>query len=163
MTNPYTPTPLGDANGKWTNNPDSSIAPGLALIQYQGRTYNRNKKIPEKLDAATPGYTVGRGKDGKWFPNVHEIERWCREVARACADASPLTDHSEIDFVYDICVNFVKDSHFSDVSYNSEWDRLAAKPDGDRAYMQAIDKLIKDYLWEVIPESFARRIKQMDE
>eukprot|EP00973_Karenia_brevis_P062315 8666786-Karenia_brevis.AAC.1 len=31
-TDPYAPTPLGDANGRWANNPDASIAPGLALI-----------------------------------------------------------------------------------------------------------------------------------
>eukprot|EP00973_Karenia_brevis_P084540 11732966-Karenia_brevis.AAC.1 len=48
-TDPYAPTKLGDSNGQWVNNPDASIAPGLALIQYQGRTYNRNKKMPEEL------------------------------------------------------------------------------------------------------------------
>eukprot|EP00973_Karenia_brevis_P002420 325858-Karenia_brevis.AAC.1 len=30
-TDPYAPTQLGDANGRWVNNPDASIAPGLAL------------------------------------------------------------------------------------------------------------------------------------
>eukprot|EP00973_Karenia_brevis_P035781 4937743-Karenia_brevis.AAC.1 len=59
-TDPYAQTPLGDASGKWVNNPDASIAPGLALIQYQGRTYNRNKKMPDALTVQVPDYTVGR-------------------------------------------------------------------------------------------------------
>eukprot|EP00973_Karenia_brevis_P075391 10472991-Karenia_brevis.AAC.1 len=118
-TDPYAPTQLGDSNGKWVNHPDATIAPGLALVQYQGRTYNRNKKMPDTLTVQVPDFTAGRGKDGNWFPNVHEIERWVRQIALACADASPFTDGKEVDFIDDIYTNFVKDGRFSDVAYSS--------------------------------------------
>eukprot|EP00973_Karenia_brevis_P040779 5643905-Karenia_brevis.AAC.1 len=58
---------------------------------------------------------------------------------------------------------FVKDGKFSDVAYNSEWDRLGVPPDGDAAYMQAIDRLVKNYLYTVIPDSISRKIKILDE
>eukprot|EP00973_Karenia_brevis_P065813 9146861-Karenia_brevis.AAC.1 len=97
--------------------------------------------MPDALTVQVPDFTAGRGKDGNWFPNVHEMERWVRQIALACADASPFTDGKEVDFIYDIYTNFVKDGRFSEVAYNSEWDRIGVQSDGDAAYMQAIDLL----------------------
>ena len=92
---------------------------GVGVCRWGDRWFKKNKPTPDKITIKLPERTIGKGKDGNWFPNISELEKWARAIAYACFYASPFVDRKEMDRLYiGIYQRFCEKGKFAEDAFN---------------------------------------------